>query len=224
MSAIDWMAAERARYCGVRMIAADPLAAARLRLPGPDHQPEVYAEARLVAQRLRLAQRQCIGLQPVAGQVAVLAPALLVARALAEQSAAEVVVVAPRLAWPAPPEGALENDGDQVFSALRVAESVLLRLPRAALGIAIQPRILPARRDRAGVSFGDVERVLRHSRERAGFVLLDLTAFRELANLVDGVVLLARAGRTREAQLLRLHRELPAGRELGVVLLGGQSA
>jgi hypothetical protein len=57
-------------------------------------------------------------------------------------------------------------------------------------------------------------------------MLCDLTGLDALgehlaaAEMMDGVVVIARAGRTRETELLELKRELGAGKLLGVVLLG----
>ena len=60
---------------------------------------------------------------------------------------------------------------------------------------------------------------------RCAHVVVDLTGFQALGNLgeaaslVDGVLLLAAAGWTRDDELSRLNAELPEAARLGVVLL-----
>jgi hypothetical protein len=206
------------------MDAEDPIASAGLRLPGPDYLPKVYDDARRIAQRLRHAECRIVGLQPVGARTAVLAPSLLIGRALAEQSGGEVSVVAPRVAWPAAPEHVLERDDEEpVFFAVRAPPSLALWVPKVSRGTTRVPKkLLPTSAARADVSFGDVEALLARCRERCAFTLLDLGAFRELVSLVEGVVLIGLGGRTTEPQLLRAQHELHAVRCLGVVLLEGK--
>ena len=64
------------------------------------------------------------------------------------------------------------------------------------------------------------------SSELFAHVLVDLTGFRKLGEhlaaieMCDGVIVLGRAGRTDEGELLRLKYEVPPALRLGVLLVG----
>jgi len=67
-------------------------------------------------------------------------------------------------------------------------------------------------------------RVVQHSIEIFSHVVVDLTGFKKLGEhlaaieMMDGVIVVARAGRTTEDELLRLGFEIPRHLQLGVLL------
>jgi hypothetical protein len=71
-----------------------------------------------------------------------------------------------------------------------------------------------------------LQAIIEGTRDRYAFMLVDLTGFDQIGDhlnaveLLDGVVLVARAGRTREKDLLRLQNQVPEAKNLGVVLVG----
>jgi hypothetical protein len=117
-----------------------------------------------------------------------------------------------------------EAKGDGPLVLIPAGEGLWLHAARALVGAAREPRIvLSGSTGGADVTYGDVERLLRALAPGPTMALVDLTAYRELAALVEGTALVGQAGRTREAQLVRLARELPGGHALGVVLFGGKA-
>jgi hypothetical protein len=84
--------------------------------------------------------------------------------------------------------------------------------------------LTPPRVGEAGAGVPQLARVIQHSAELFAHVLVDLTGFKKLGehlaaiDMVDAVVVVARAGRTTEHELLRVNHELPPHRNLGVIL------
>jgi hypothetical protein len=94
-------------------------------------------------------------------------------------------------------------------------------LPDAPEGVQLLD--LPAEPD-AGAAVEALGRATGPARARFRHLIADLTGLvpdhHGAAMLADAFVLLGAAGRTREDDLLAVHRALPAGRDLGVVLIG----
>ncbi len=144
--------------------------------------------------------------------------------ALAELTGGAVAVIDANLHWPTVPRPPSTPGGDddppssvpavraRAFSARAVRDGVTLVTPRlrstATAGIEL-PRAL-----------------LDQWSERCPHLVVDLAGFEALGNLgeavglVDGVLILAATGRTRDLDLLRIHAELPEACRVGVVLLG----
>lgn len=84
----------------------------------------------------------------------------------------------------------------------------------------------PTRQGAAGAGVPELARVLRQGSELFAHLVVDLTGFDRLGEqwaaveMVDAVVIVARAGRTREADVLALWREVPEARRMGVLLIG----
>lgn len=83
----------------------------------------------------------------------------------------------------------------------------------------------PARPVVAGEGLTVLRAMLDCASSRCGHVLVDLSGLRSTGEhfgactLVDGVCLVALAGKTRDREVLTMHRELDPAKDLGVLLL-----
>ena len=90
--------------------------------------------------------------------------------------------------------------------------------------------LTPPRAGEAGAGVPQLARVIQHSIELFSHVIVDLTGFKKLGEhlaaieMMDGVIVVARAGRTTENELLRLNHEMPRHSNLGVLLAHRASA
>jgi hypothetical protein len=175
--------------------------------------PLVRAECIRIAGRLRQTGERVFGLLPASNDVAVPPIGVQLGLALAEVSGATVAFVDANLRWPA--ISALAADSSSEDSAYAV------RWLRGALAL-----LTPPRAGAAGAGLPQLARLIQQSSELFALALVDLTGFRKIGEhlaaieMCDGVVVIARAGHTREDVLLRVRHEL--GPQLaGVVLLGG---
>jgi hypothetical protein len=111
------------------------------------------------------------------------------------------------------PEPAAEAEAGGIFTTLPFGAHVSWLSPRT-------------RRMEAGSALLPLRIFLRQEDSPFGHVIVDLTGLDQLgehldaAALLDGVALVARAGRTKAPVLERWMRELPADRNLGVLLIG----
>ena len=84
--------------------------------------------------------------------------------------------------------------------------------------------LTPPRAGEAGAGVPQLARVIQHSNELFSHVVIDLTGFKKLGEhlaaieMMDGVIVVARAGYTTESELLRLNHEMPRHSHLGVLL------
>jgi Mrp family chromosome partitioning ATPase len=190
------------------------LAALGIQVATHDDRPDVRDECIRVARRLQHAGRKIIGLLPASNDIGVPAVGVQLGLALAEVSGGTVAFVDANLRWPAI-SGIAEGE--------RTAdESVFVtRWLRGSLALLTPPRA----RD-AGAGVPQLARVIQHGAELFAYVMIDLTGFKQLGEhlaaieMVDGVLVVARSGKTTEDQLLRLNHELPRSHHLGVLLLG----
>jgi hypothetical protein len=115
--------------------------------------------------------------------------------------------------WPGIPEsavGASAVDDESKFATRWLSGQLAL--------------LMPPRAGEAGAGVPQLARVIQHSIELFSHVVVDLTGFKKLGehlaafDMVDGVIIVARAGLTTEAELLRLNHELPRHANLGVLL------
>ncbi|HMJ11792.1 MAG TPA: hypothetical protein VK524_10290 [Polyangiaceae bacterium] len=120
--------------------------------------------------------------------------------------------------------------------SLRSAPGDGARLNVTEVGCAIEGRwlsptlalVAPITKPAVSEQLPVLKALLAYSRERAGRVIADLSPLVDTDNhqalaachLFDGVVLLAVTGVTREKEVRRVERELPAERNLGVLLIG----
>jgi hypothetical protein len=178
--------------------------------------PEVRAQCVHVARQLRHAERRIIGLLPTADDVGVPAVGVQLGLALADVSGATIAFVDANLRWPAIAdiEVAAEKTGDD-------ASAFVTRWLRGSLAL-----LTPLSAGQAGAGVPQLAKVIQHGAWLFAHVLVDLTGFKKLGehlaaiDMVDAVVVIARAGKTIDAELLRLKHELPAAKTLGVLLVG----
>jgi hypothetical protein len=177
--------------------------------------PLIHAECVRIAQRLRRTGRKIVGLLPASDEIAVPPIAVQIGLALVELSGATVALVDGNVRWPA-------------FSALAAAadtgrdESLFVtRWVRGSLAV-----LTPPRASDPGAGVPHLARLLGQGSDLFGHVLVDLTGFDLTGDhlaaieLVQAALVVAQAGLTREADLVRLRQELPAGKNLGVLLVG----
>ncbi|HJZ84554.1 MAG TPA: hypothetical protein VKN99_05250 [Polyangia bacterium] len=176
--------------------------------------PRVHGECVRIARRVRQLQKKVIGLVPASAEVAVPPLAVQLGLALVELSGATVAFVDANVRWPAM-SALVEGEPagtDSLFAT---------RWLRGSLALLVPPRA-----GDAGAGVPQLKRLIEHGAELFAHVLVDLTGFDRLGEhlsavaLCEGVLIVARAGRTREPELRRLAGELPSERNLGVVLIG----
>ncbi|MSP61026.1 MAG: hypothetical protein EXR72_11910 [Myxococcales bacterium] len=177
--------------------------------------PEVRAECIRVARRLRLTGNRVVGLIPASDRVGVVPAAAQLGAALVEVSGAAVALLDANVRWPAICEPIAELGGatPSVFATHWLRPSLALLTPRRTGG--------------AGAGLPLLGRMIGESAELFAHLLVDLTGYRELGeylgavDLVDGVLVVARVGVTRDDDLLRMNHALPAAKNIGVLLVGG---
>lgn len=180
----------------------------------PGDSPAAYAELFRAARQLRTLDRRAIALIPADDRVAVPPIAIQLALALSHASDRTVNVLDANTRHPALSQLASkleERTQRRGFITTWIAERVTVTTPPAA---------------RPGLNLAELEETLARDRQRYGFLLIDFTGFQRLGEhirafqIVDGVLLVARTGRTRERDLLRCHADIPDDKNLGVLLLG----
>ena len=176
---------------------------------------KVHAECIRVARRLRNSRRRIVGMVPAAAHVAVAPLAIQLGMALAELTGATIGIVDANVRWPA-------------FSALAAEEQrgpedliFATRWLRGSLALLTPPRAADP-----GAGVPQLDRVIRYGSDLFAHVLIDLTGFDLLGDHLaafdhcDALIGVGRAGKTREDDLLRLQRDLPVLKYLGVLLVG----
>ena len=168
-----------------------------------------------VARRLVKAARKVVGLLPASDRVGVAAVGVQLGLAVVEVSGATAAYVDANVRWPAISQIALGNrpdDDESLFATRWLSESFAL--------------LTPPRAGDAGAGLPQLARTIQTGGELFSHILVDLTGFKKLGEhlaaieMMDAVVVVARAGVTREEELLRLERELPPHLGLGVLLAG----
>lgn len=178
--------------------------------------PGVRAECTRLARHLLVGRARVIGLLPTSADVAVPPVAIQLGRAVCELSGGTCAVVDANVRWPALSRALEEmpsrGGDDTTFATRWLHEQLALLAPRQA--------------GDAGAGLVELARLIREGRELFPVILADLTGFELLGEhlaamqLVEGVLLVAQAGKVKEATLLALHGELPADKRLGVLLVG----
>ncbi len=166
-----------------------------------------------VARRIKKAERRIVGLLPASVDIGVMAIGVQLGLALVEVANTTAAYVDANVRWPAIPQiavGTRSDDDESTFAT---------RWVRGQLAL-----LSPPRAGEAGAGVRQLARVIQHSIELFSHVVVDLTGFKKLGEhlaaieMMDGVVVVARAGRTTEDELLRLSHELPRQLHLGVLL------
>jgi hypothetical protein len=179
--------------------------------------PRVRAECARIARRLRASGARVFGLVPIDDQTAVPPVGVQLGVALMHLSGATVAYVDANTHLPALQPATLElrpeeQEDRSPFLTRWIQQSFALLLPRA--------------RAQPGETAKLLERVLFDGIELFQYVLVDLTGFDVVGELeaalrsVDQLILVGRAGHTRENDVLRRRDELQDERVLGVLLVG----
>jgi hypothetical protein len=168
-----------------------------------------------VARRLVKASKKVIGLLPASGRVGVTNVGVQLGLAMIEVSAATAAYVDANVRWPAISQIAIGNrpdDDESLFATRWLSEAFAL--------------LTPPRKGDAGAGLPQLARVIQTGGELFSHILVDLTGFKKLGEhlaaieMMDAVIVIARAGLTREDELLRLSHELPPHLAFGVLLAG----
>jgi hypothetical protein len=166
-----------------------------------------------VARQIKTEERRIIGLLPASADIGVIAVGVQLGLALVEVANATAAYVDANVRWPAISQIAVGDRPDEDESMFAT------RWLRGQLAL-----LTPPRAGEAGAGVPQLARVIQHSIELFSHVVVDLTGFKKLGehlaafDMVDGVIVVARGGRTTEDELLRLDREVPRHLKLGVLL------
>ncbi len=184
-----------------------------LALVDPEDSPRAYAELLRMARRVRESHRRAVGLLPASPPVAVPAVAIQLAAVMADVCAGPIAFVDANTRWPAlaavAPHGDPQADGSARVTLCR--------------GVVAFTRP-PSQDDRIDVDW--LQDTLDERAHGFAHVLVDLTGFASMGeharafDMLDGVLVVARAGVSREGDLLALQAQVPRARMMGVLLSG----
>lgn len=193
----------------------DALASIGIELAAGDDLPEVRAECIRIARRLHAAKTKIIGFVPADPKVAVPPIAIQVGNALCDLTGATIAVVDANVRYPGLSQlarGAAADHDQSVYSTRWIRGSLALLTPPHA--------------ERAGEIVPQLARLLLEGVDLFEHVLCDLTGLELLgehasaAACMDSVILVARAHRTHENDLLAMRRAIAPDRFMGVLLVG----
>jgi hypothetical protein len=173
----------------------------------------VRADCVAVARRIKESGRRIIGLLPASVDIGATAIGVQLGLSLVDIGNTTTAYVDANVRWPAIARiavGERPADDESMFTT---------RWLRGQLAL-----LTPPRAGEAGAGVPQLARVIQHSIELFTHVVVDLTGFKKLGEhlaaieMMDGVVVVARAGRTTEDELIRLNFEMPRRLHLGVLL------
>jgi hypothetical protein len=183
-----------------------------IRIAAGADQPELRSECARLARLLRLERRRVVGLVPAGDDVAVPAVALQIGQALAEVAGSPVAVIDAHGSWPGVRALGSRRAADaSLFATAWLLDDLALLTPRSFDTGILLPNLTAALADEAAIF---------------DHLLVDLTGFDHLGEhlavmqSLDGVIIVARSGRTRARQLEHWLRDIPSARSLGVLLTG----
>jgi len=190
-----------------------PLAALGIELATDERMLDVRTEAIRIARRLNAAGAKAVGFVPTDHEVAVPPVLVQIGSALCDLTGATIAVVDANVRYPGL-RSLVGSDptSEEVFSTRWLAGSLAL--------------LSPARVERAGEVVPALARLLLDGSDLFAHILCDLTGFdligehASAAACMDGVVLVGRAHKTKEEELLALAQLMPRDRFLGVLLVG----
>ena len=184
--------------------------------------PRNHEELLRVARALRSGGHRALGLFPAGPHAAVPPIALQLARAMVEASGESVALVDANVrlpAFPPPPQSEPpepfspdQDDRASLFAERELEPSLYLLSPRSIA--------------RSGAGVPQLALLVERYRDRYAHLVADLTGFDQIgdhlsaAALVDGVIVVARSGASKETELLRIRADLPQAKTLGVLLTG----
>jgi len=180
----------------------------------PDRDPGAYAEMYRLARQIRSSRDRVLGFVPADQASPVTSLAVQLTMALADATSDKVALFDANIhdsdlkEMHAPDDA--EVDG---FATCWLDEraAVIVSVIQSPIG---------------GRSMPKIEAAIARARARFGWVLVDFSRLEALGehrrayDLVEGVILVARAGKTRDKVLVRRQREIPPERDLGVLLVG----
>jgi hypothetical protein len=185
---------------------------AGIRLDARDLRPQVRTEATRVARILVQKQCRLVGLAPAADDVSVPAVALQVGQALVEVTGSPVGVLDAHGSWPGARALAVPSTPDaSLFTAHWLVDNLAFLAPRSFDTGAVLLKL--------GAALAAEAQVFHH-------LVVDMTGLDHLGDhlaaidLLDGIIIVARAGRTTVPELHRWMRDVPEERNLGVLLVG----
>ena len=193
----------------------DALASIGIELAAGDALPEVRAECIRIARRLHASKTKIIGFVPADPKVAVPPIAIQVGNALCDLTGATIAVVDANVRYPGLSQlarGAAADHDNSVYSTRWIGGSLALLTPPHA--------------ERAGEIVPQLARLLLEGVDLFAHVLCDLTGLELLgehasaAACMDSVILVARAHRTHERDLIAMRRVIAPDRFMGVLLVG----
>lgn len=193
----------------------DALASIGIELAAGDALPEVRAECIRIARRLHASKTKIIGLVPADPKVAVPPIAIQVGNALCDLTGATIAVVDANVRYPGLSQlarGGVADHDQSVYSTRWIRGSLALLTPPNA--------------ERAGEIVPQLARLLLEGVDLFAHVLCDLTGLELLgehasaAACMDAVILVARAHRTHENDLIAMRRVIAPDRFMGVLLVG----
>ncbi len=182
---------------------------------GGDRLGDVRAACARIARRIHAEKIRVVGFVPTDDEVAVPPVIIHLGLALVDLTGATVAVVDANVRYPGL---SILNEGQHTDSDSSVFST---RWLRGSLALLSPPRV-----ERAGEVVPQLARVLVDGADLFAHVLVDLTGFELLgehasaAACMDAVALVGRAHHTREQELVELAQAMPAGRFLGVLLVG----
>ncbi len=198
------------------MNAEDEEILAALGIPiGTERGGALEAACARVARRIRADKLRVVGFVPCSDNVAVPPVIIQLGLALCDLTGATIAVVDANVRYPGLSQishGQRTDHDDSVFTT---------RWLRGSLALLSPPRV-----EHAGEVVPQLARVLLDGADLFAHVLVDLTGFELLgehgsaAACMDAVALVGRAHHTREQELLHLAPLMPAGRFLGILLVG----
>lgn len=180
----------------------------------PDRDPATYAEVYRLARQIRASDDHVLGFVPADDATPVTPLAVQLTLALSDATSEKVAlfdanVHGSRLKGVHQPDDP-ELDG---FATCWLDDrtAILVSVIESPIGGRCMPKI---------------EAAIARARARFRWVLVDFSGMETLGehrrayDLVEGIVLVARAGKTRDKALVRRQREIPPERDLGVLLVG----
>ncbi len=172
--------------------------------------PDVRAEFVRIAGLLHHRPCRTVGLAPATDDIGIPAIALQLGLALVELTGRTTAVIDAQGTWEAPDGPAPATSDGSIFATTWLTDRLALMTPRAF--------------STSGVLL-DLRSFFRET-SSIGYVIVDMTGFEhtgehlELMALLDVVAVVARAGLTTSREVRRWMLEIPAARNLGVLLAG----